>query len=124
MTQRDVARTAEVLITVTDSLDATVSPAVVNARGLPELQFERGGRTRVPLLQQGIALTSSSTVVIRGLRVCDAQSCTAVALPGATVCQRTGAEEFCGSIGGSAARADGRTVVVCGREAQIGVGAQ
>src|SRR5271169_4626644 len=31
VTQRDVARTAEALITVTDSLDATLSPAVVNA---------------------------------------------------------------------------------------------
>ena len=41
VTQRDVARTAEVLITVTDSLDATMSPAVVNARGLPGYTFER-----------------------------------------------------------------------------------
>jgi hypothetical protein len=41
VTQRDVARTAEALITVTDSLDATMSPAVVNARGLPGYTFER-----------------------------------------------------------------------------------
>jgi hypothetical protein len=41
VTQRDVARTAEVLITVTDSLDATMSPAVVSARGLPGYTFER-----------------------------------------------------------------------------------
>src|SRR5580658_3679707 len=41
VTQRDVARTAEVLITVTDSLDAAMSPAVVNARGLPGYTFER-----------------------------------------------------------------------------------
>jgi hypothetical protein len=41
VTQRDVVRTAEALITVTDSLDATVSPAVVNARGLPAYTFER-----------------------------------------------------------------------------------
>jgi hypothetical protein len=41
VTQREVARTAEVLITVTDSLDATMSPAVVNARGLPGYTFER-----------------------------------------------------------------------------------
>ena len=41
VTQRDVARTAEALITVTASLDATVIPAVVNARGLPGYTFER-----------------------------------------------------------------------------------
>jgi hypothetical protein len=41
VTQRDVARSAEALITVTDSLDANVSPAVVNARGLPSYTFER-----------------------------------------------------------------------------------
>ena len=41
VTQRDVVRTAEALITVTDSLDAAMSPAVVNARGLPGYTFER-----------------------------------------------------------------------------------
>jgi hypothetical protein len=41
VTQRDVARTAEALITVTDNLDAAMSPAVVNARGLPGYTFER-----------------------------------------------------------------------------------
>ena len=41
VTQRDVACTAEALITVTDSLDAAMSPAVVNARGLPGYTFER-----------------------------------------------------------------------------------
>jgi hypothetical protein len=40
-TQRDITRTAEALITVTDSLDATMSPAVVNSRGLPGYTFER-----------------------------------------------------------------------------------
>jgi hypothetical protein len=41
VTQRDIVITAEALITVTDSLDATISPAVVNARGLPGYTFER-----------------------------------------------------------------------------------
>jgi hypothetical protein len=41
VTQREVVRSAEALITVTDSLDAPVSPAVVNARGLPGYTFER-----------------------------------------------------------------------------------
>jgi hypothetical protein len=41
VTQRDVARSAEALITVTDSLEAAMSPAVVNARGLPGYTFER-----------------------------------------------------------------------------------
>jgi hypothetical protein len=41
VTQRDIARTADALITVTDSLDTASSPAVVNARGLPGYTFER-----------------------------------------------------------------------------------
>jgi hypothetical protein len=41
ITQRDIAIAAEALITVTDSLAATISPAVVNARGLPGYTFER-----------------------------------------------------------------------------------
>ena len=41
VTQRDISRTAEGLITVTDSLAAAMSPAVVNARGLPGYTFER-----------------------------------------------------------------------------------
>jgi hypothetical protein len=41
VTQREVARSAEALVTVTDSLDAAMSPAVVNARGLPGYTFER-----------------------------------------------------------------------------------
>ncbi|MGH9448411.1 MAG: hypothetical protein ACRD3O_22240 [Terriglobia bacterium] len=40
-TQRDARSSAEALITVTDSLDAAISPAVVNARGLPGYTFER-----------------------------------------------------------------------------------
>jgi hypothetical protein len=34
-------RSAESLITVTDSLDAAIGPAVVNTRGLPGYTFER-----------------------------------------------------------------------------------
>ena len=40
-TQRDVTCTAEALVTVTDSLEVSLSPAVVNARGLPGYTFER-----------------------------------------------------------------------------------
>jgi hypothetical protein len=39
--QRDVTVTAEALLTITDSLEAAISPAVVNARGLPGYTFER-----------------------------------------------------------------------------------
>jgi hypothetical protein len=39
--QREIVCTAEALITVTDSLASAVSPAVVNARGLPGYTFER-----------------------------------------------------------------------------------
>jgi hypothetical protein len=41
VTQREVRCTAEALLTITDSLDATISPAVVNSRGLPGYTFER-----------------------------------------------------------------------------------
>jgi hypothetical protein len=41
VSQRDISCTAEALITVTDSLDISISPLVVNARGLPGYTFER-----------------------------------------------------------------------------------
>ena len=41
VSQREMRCTAEALITVTDSLDISMSPAVVNARGLPGYTFER-----------------------------------------------------------------------------------
>ena len=41
VTQRDIECAAESLVTVTDSLDASLSSAVVNARGLPGYTFER-----------------------------------------------------------------------------------
>jgi hypothetical protein len=43
VSQRDLSASAEALITVTDSLDAAIGPAVVNARGLPGYTFERAG---------------------------------------------------------------------------------
>ena len=41
VTQREVTATAEALITVTDSLESAIIPAVVNTRGLPGYTFER-----------------------------------------------------------------------------------
>jgi Histidine kinase-, DNA gyrase B-, and HSP90-like ATPase len=41
VTQREVTVTAEALITVTDSLEGAMTPAVVNTRGLPGYTFER-----------------------------------------------------------------------------------
>jgi hypothetical protein len=41
VSQREVTATAEALITVTDSLETAMSPAVVNTRGLPGYTFER-----------------------------------------------------------------------------------
>ena len=41
VSQREVTATAEALITVTDSLESAMTPAVVNARGLPGYTFER-----------------------------------------------------------------------------------
>jgi hypothetical protein len=43
VSQRDMRCSAEALITVTDSLDVAICPAVVNARGLPGYTFERAG---------------------------------------------------------------------------------
>src|SRR3954451_21177728 len=40
-TQRENPATAEALVTVTDSLERAMSPAVVNTRGLPGYTFER-----------------------------------------------------------------------------------
>src|SRR2546430_9878917 len=39
--QRDVTCTAEALITITATLEAAMSTAIVNARGLPGYTFER-----------------------------------------------------------------------------------
>jgi hypothetical protein len=39
--QREVICSAEALVTITDSLEAVISPGVVNARGLPGYTFER-----------------------------------------------------------------------------------
>jgi len=41
VSQRDVRCNAEGLITVVDSLDAAINPAIVNARGLPGYTFDR-----------------------------------------------------------------------------------
>ena len=41
VTQREVERNAEALVTVTDGLDASVNSAVVTTRGLPGYTFER-----------------------------------------------------------------------------------
>ena len=41
VTQREVACTAEALVTITDSLETAMSPAVVTTRGLPGYTFER-----------------------------------------------------------------------------------
>jgi hypothetical protein len=43
VSQRALRCSAEALITVTDSLDVAIGPAVVNARGLPGYTFERAG---------------------------------------------------------------------------------
>ncbi len=41
VTQREIGCSAEALVTVTDSLEIPLNPAVVNARGLPGYTFER-----------------------------------------------------------------------------------
>jgi hypothetical protein len=41
VTQREIACSAEALVTVTDSLEAAMSPAVIATRGLPGYTFER-----------------------------------------------------------------------------------
>jgi hypothetical protein len=41
VTQRETARNAEALVTITDSLEATISPTAIMTRGLPGYTFER-----------------------------------------------------------------------------------
>jgi hypothetical protein len=41
VSQREITATAEALITITDSLEGAIAPAVVNTRGLPGYTFER-----------------------------------------------------------------------------------
>jgi hypothetical protein len=41
VTQRDFTCTAEALVTITDSLETSITTAIVNARGLPGYTFER-----------------------------------------------------------------------------------
>jgi len=41
VTQRETARSAEALVTITDSLEAAISPTVITTRGLPGYTFER-----------------------------------------------------------------------------------
>ncbi len=41
VTQRETTCSAEALVTITDSLEAAMSPAVVSTRGLPGYTFER-----------------------------------------------------------------------------------
>jgi Histidine kinase-, DNA gyrase B-, and HSP90-like ATPase len=43
VSQRDMRRSAEALITVTDSLEVAIGTGAVNARGLPGYTFERAG---------------------------------------------------------------------------------
>jgi len=43
VSQHDIHCTAEALVTVTDSLDISMSPSVADARGLPGYTFERAG---------------------------------------------------------------------------------
>ena len=41
VTQRNVTCTAEALVTITDSLETSISTAIINSRGLPGYTFER-----------------------------------------------------------------------------------
>ena len=50
VTQREIACSAEALVTVTDSLEAAMSPAVVNDAGPAGLHFRAGGRRTMAML--------------------------------------------------------------------------
>ena len=65
VTQREVACTAEALITVTASLDASMSTAIINTRGLPGYTYECSGgqrRTAEDLLAHGADINWDSNV--------------------------------------------------------------
>ena len=119
VTQRDVTCTAEALITVTDRLDvAAAAPATVNTRGLPGYTFERAAGELWRSSLRCRAQPHRRQQRPSRLRVRDAQSRAAAALPRAALRQGARAEELRGRTGRAAARAHDRAVAVRRGETQ------
>ena len=85
---------AEALVTVTDSLEASMNAAIVNARGLPGYTFERAAgelwRSRFDAERNLIVVNSGH----RDFVFATQESCAAAALSGAALRQGAGAEEL------------------------------
>ena len=100
VTQREVTVTAEALITVTDSLESVIAPAVVNTRGLPGYTFERAAgelwRCRFDTERNIIVVNSGHRDFVFATR-------------------NRVLQLRCGSI----ARAHDRAVLICGREVEV-----
>jgi Histidine kinase-, DNA gyrase B-, and HSP90-like ATPase len=101
LTQRDVTVAAEALVTITDSLEAAISRAVVNTRGLPGYTFERAAgelwRSRFDAERNIIIVNSGHRDFVFATRNRALQLrylVRSAALPGAPVCQGTRAEEL------------------------------
>ena len=121
VTQREVTVTAEALITVTDSLESALPPAVINTRGLPGYTFERAAgelwRCRFDVERNIIVVNSGHRDFVFATR----NRALAAALLGPALRQRAGTEEFRRITGRSVARAHDRAVPVCGREIEAGL---
>lgn len=72
VSQRDIRCSADALITVTDSLDISASPSVVNARGLPGYTFERAAgelwRSRFDAVRNLIVVNSGHRDFVFAMR--------------------------------------------------------
>jgi hypothetical protein len=99
VSHRDLRCSAEALITVTDSLDVAIGPAVVNARGLPGYTFERAGgelwRSRFDAERNLIVVNNGHRDFVLATRSRALQLRYLVRLYG----QGVGAQELCGSAG-------------------------
>src|SRR5213078_1370638 len=117
--QRDVTCTAEALITVTASLEATMSTAIVNARGLPGYTFERAAgelwRSRYDAERNLIIVNNGHRDFVFATKNRALQLRYLVRLY-----EGAGAEKLHRRSPGAAARAHDRAVALCGGEAENG----
>ena len=116
--QREVTVAAEALITVTDSLDGAMAPAVVNTRGLPGYTFERAAgelwRCRFDAERNIIVVNSGHRDFVFATRNRALQLRYLVRL----YVKELVLKNFAGLPADSIARAHDRAVVVCGREVE------
>ena len=121
VSQHEITTTAEALITVTDSLESAMSPAVVEYARVTGVHLRACRRRTLALPLRRRAQHHRGQQRPPGFRVCNAQSGPAVALPGATLRQRARAQEFRRTTRRSTTRTHDRTLTICRRKTQIWV---